>query len=76
MLQTEVLGSLPGLLRVQQRNGSILLSVERLSAALPALIAVTERLGTQLINLSTRQPSLDDVFLAVTGRSLRDQNSA
>ena len=49
------------------------LNVSRVSAAMPALLAELERQGARLDTLATRQPTLDDVFLHLTGRALRDE---
>jgi ABC-2 type transport system ATP-binding protein len=40
--------------------------------ALPALMAELNRQGAKLENLTTHQPTLEDVFLHLTGRGLRD----
>ena len=43
-----------------------------LTAAVPSLLALVERSGARLVHLSTHQASLEDVFVALTGRALRD----
>jgi ABC-2 type transport system ATP-binding protein len=40
--------------------------------ALPELFAAIERAGVQLAGIEVRRPTLDDVFLSLTGRALRD----
>jgi hypothetical protein len=40
---------------------------------LPALLAEMERCGVRLGSLRTRQASLEDVFVRLTGRALRDE---
>jgi ABC-2 type transport system ATP-binding protein len=42
--------------------------------AIPALLEKTQRLGLDLIRLSTRHASLEDVFVHLTGRRLRDDD--
>ena len=42
------------------------------SRALPALLSALERVGVSLSGIEVRRPSLDDVFLSLTGRELRD----
>ena len=40
--------------------------------AFRALLAATERVGAEPENLAVRRPTLEDVFLDLTGRALRD----
>ncbi len=53
---------------------AIRLYVEDGSRALPQIMALLEAKKITLETVSLAQPSLDDVFLAQTGRSLRDTN--
>jgi ABC-2 type transport system ATP-binding protein len=39
---------------------------------MPALLAELRREGTQLTELRTHSPTLEDVFVSLTGRHLRD----
>jgi ABC-2 type transport system ATP-binding protein len=41
-------------------------------AALPGLLRELDRAGVALASVEVRRPTLDDVFLSLTGRSLRD----
>jgi ABC-2 type transport system ATP-binding protein len=69
----QILESLPGVTRVDRRNGAHLLGVRRIGDVLPALLAELERRGVGLDSLTTRQPTLEDVFVSLTGRGLRDE---
>jgi ABC-2 type transport system ATP-binding protein len=40
---------------------------------IPALLTAVETQGSQLLRLTTRQASLEDVFVNLTGRHLREQ---
>jgi ABC-2 type transport system ATP-binding protein len=51
------------------------LHVRGLPETLPALLRTAEAAGATLLQLSTHAPTLDDVFLHLTGRSLRDEES-
>lgn len=42
-------------------------------AALPGLLRELDRAGVALAAVEVRRPTLDDVFLSLTGRSLRDE---
>ena len=54
-------------------SGSILLTVDQPHIAIPALLARLGRDGHTLSRLTTRHASLEDVFVALTGRHLRDE---
>ena len=51
---------------------SLRLYVEDGAVALPLILATLKQEGFDLAHISLSQPSLDDVFLQKTGRSLRD----
>jgi ABC-2 type transport system ATP-binding protein len=68
----DVLGALPGVKDVRTENGSTALAVEQLHLALPALLAALDRHGTRLSMLATHHATLEDVFMSLTGRRLRD----
>jgi ABC-2 type transport system ATP-binding protein len=44
-----------------------------LHRAVPALLAELSRQGVPLAELRTHSPTLEDVFVALTGRYLRDE---
>ena len=53
-------------------DGEIRLFVERGETATPVVLRLLDRAGLATHALSLHRPSLDDVFLQQTGRSLRD----
>ena len=48
------------------------LTVRQVHRAVPAVLAELERQRVNLTNLATHHASLEDVFVALTGRHLRD----
>ena len=64
--------SLPGVEAVHQGNGTVVLSVRKLHETVPALLAALESRGSDLLHLTTRDASLEDVFVHLTGRRLRE----
>ena len=68
----KALAALPGVSAVAQRGGAWQLSVRRIDLALPALLALLERESVPLEALATHQATLEDVFVGLTGRGLRD----
>jgi ABC-2 type transport system ATP-binding protein len=66
------LRALPGVQAVRREEEGFALTVDRLHVAIPALLARLEERGIPLAALSTHRASLEDVFVALTGRRLRD----
>ena len=66
------LAGLPGVSGVARRDGGFVMQVREVAHALPALLATIERAGVRLDGLRTHQPTLEDVFVHLTGRGLRD----
>ncbi|MFL5386384.1 MAG: ABC transporter ATP-binding protein [Longimicrobiaceae bacterium] len=67
------LHAIPGATRVARRAETTQVTVQDLAPALPALLAAVQAAGGELSTLSTHQATLEDVFLALTGRALRDE---
>ncbi|MFG2001577.1 ATP-binding cassette domain-containing protein [Spirillospora sp. NPDC048911] len=53
-------------------GGTVRLTVENGDQALMGLVRALDVAGVDLVSLHLARPTLDDVFLTVTGRSLRD----
>ena len=53
-------------------EGYVLLYVDRGEVAMPAIQRLLDGAGLQLLTIGLHRPSLDDVFLRQTGRSLRE----
>jgi ABC-2 type transport system ATP-binding protein len=53
-------------------EGSVLLYVDRGEVAMPAILRLLDGAGLTLVTVGLHRPSLDDVFLRQTGRSLRE----
>lgn len=72
-LEEEGLARLPGVTGIKRLNGAFHLSVSSVPQVLPALFAELARQGASLESLATHEPTLEDVFLRLTGRGLRDE---
>jgi len=68
------LQALPFVREASAENGLIRLYVDRGETAMPALMRALDAANLEMATLTVARPSLDDVFLAKTGRSLRDDN--
>jgi len=64
---------LPGVEAVRTDDGLVCLSVREPHLTIPALLTAVQGQGAQLQHLTTRQASLEDVFVNLTGRHLREQ---
>jgi len=64
--------SLPSVESVRSENSTVCLSVREPHLTIPALLDAVTNDGHQLEHLSTRQASLEDVFVQLTGRHLRE----
>jgi ABC-2 type transport system ATP-binding protein len=69
----DVLSRLPGVRSVVRKNGGFMLAVEEIGTALPALFAELGSRDIRLESLRTHQATLEDVFVHLTGRELRDE---
>jgi len=68
----EIWGRLPGVQSVRSEDGLFSLRVDEPHHTIPALLSAVQAKGAQLIHLTTRQASLEDVFVQLTGRHLRE----
>jgi ABC-2 type transport system ATP-binding protein len=58
---------------VRNEDGVMCLSVREPHRTIPALLERVDKESAQLERLNTRQASLEDVFVNLTGRHLRDE---
>jgi ABC-2 type transport system ATP-binding protein len=63
---------LPAVLSAREENGRIELRTAETHATVPALLDDLRGNGLRLSDLTTHRPTLEDVFVALTGRHLRD----
>ena len=66
------MAAFPGVSRVAHEDGLVLLYTRDVPATIGAVLAATEALGAQPNDLTVRRATLEDVFLELTGRALRD----
>ena len=72
-LDPQSLLALPSVRSVRSEPGGVLMTVDEPHVAIPALLERLGREGHGLSRLATRHASLEDVFVALTGRRLRDE---
>src|SRR5262245_15433464 len=71
-LADDVLTNLPAGNHLHRRGEDYSLTVEEIGVALPALLAEIKQQQSELVTLTTHQATLEDVFVSLTGRMLRD----
>jgi ABC-2 type transport system ATP-binding protein len=71
-LSDESLTNLPAVTNLHKRGEVYALTVSEIGVALPALLAEIKRQQSELVTLTTHQATLEDVFVSLTGRMLRD----
>jgi ABC-2 type transport system ATP-binding protein len=71
-LDENELGKLTGIHGVRRVADGFVLAAEPLHVALPALVDYLRAAGVRLERLATRHATLEDVFVSLTGRGLRD----
>jgi ABC-2 type transport system ATP-binding protein len=64
--------ALPGVKSARRAGGAWALQVSAAHETIPALLGALASRGLALTQLSTHSPTLEDVFVTLTGRSLRD----
>ena len=72
-LDVAALRRIEGVREVRVDNGTVELQVTELHLAVPALLAELTRQNVPLTELSTHSATLEDVFVSLTGRHLRDE---
>jgi ABC-2 type transport system ATP-binding protein len=71
-LDEALFNALPGVRGCARHGAAWMLRVESLAQSVPHVINVIEQSGVKLVNLSTHAASLEDLFVSLTGRELRD----
>jgi ABC-2 type transport system ATP-binding protein len=66
------LETMPGVASVKREDGAVLLYTSDVAATIGAVLDASESLGVEPANLGVRRATLEDVFLDLTGRALRD----
>jgi ABC-2 type transport system ATP-binding protein len=69
-----IVGERPDVREITVAGRTLRLTVSHGEEALPSLLHALDRDGVRLTSVHLDRPSLDDVFLTLTGRSLRDDS--
>ena len=71
-VESDAFGDLPGVLRVAEEGGDVLLYSESVQKTLGALLERAQAQGQELGDIHLRRATLEDVFLKLTGRRIRE----
>jgi ABC-2 type transport system ATP-binding protein len=71
-ISVEGLATIPGVAGARREADGFALTTEHLHEALPALIHHLSNAGARLTRLSTHRATLEDVFVHLTGKRLRE----
>jgi len=69
---TDVLAVVPGVTQALRVDQSVVVSVEGVSGIVPQLFAAAEHRGIGITDVSVAEPSLETVFINLTGKDLRE----
>jgi ABC-2 type transport system ATP-binding protein len=72
-LPEAAVAGLASVVEARRRGAAWSLAVGSLALAVPALLAAVDRAGARLVHLSTHQATLEDLFVSLTGRALREE---
>ena len=72
-LDSAAVRALPGVVDMRVEPAGIALTVREPHRAVPALLAELARQNAELASLTTHNATLEDVFVSLTGRTLRDE---
>ncbi|MEU4517302.1 ATP-binding cassette domain-containing protein [Amycolatopsis sp. NPDC024027] len=72
----EIAGRLAGAQELSVDGGKVRFRVPRGDVALPELLRALDTKGLAMLSVQVHRPTLDDVFLTLTGRSLREAEEA
>jgi ABC-2 type transport system ATP-binding protein len=71
-LSDDRLATMPGVTSVKHEDGEVLVYTRDVAATIGTVLDAAEGLGVEPANLGVRRATLEDVFLDLTGRALRD----
>ena len=72
-LDLAALRRIPGIRDVRSENGNVQIQATELHTAVPAVLGELSRQNVRLTELRTHSATLEDVFVILTGRHLRDE---
>jgi ABC-2 type transport system ATP-binding protein len=75
-IQSEMAKGMEGHGKMMQNFRHLNMLVDNASHRLPELVKIIDGAGVEIESVQMHKPTLDDVFLSVTGRSIRDESGS
>jgi ABC-2 type transport system ATP-binding protein len=69
----QALKNMEQLTRVSAHDGKVVLTVSKGESFIPVAFETAQRFGVGISSVSLRKPNLEDVFIKLTGREIRDE---
>jgi ABC-2 type transport system ATP-binding protein len=69
----EQLKNLEDVDHISSQNGKVALTVKNGESFIPRIFETAQTVGVEITSVSMRKPNLEDVFLKLTGREIRDE---
>jgi len=69
----EAVQELPNVAQSQRQDSKLVLRVTNVEHVIPEIFRISSSMGVGIDSISSKHPSLDDVFLALTGKALREE---
>ncbi len=73
---TDLLRDLPGVRELTRSGDQYRMKCLRGESLVPKVVLACDHAGVELAGVTTRKPSLDEVFLTLTGRAYREEGDA
>jgi len=61
--------------KIKQHDSTLTLGVEKGDEKIPVIVEIAQKMDVKIKSISVRKPTLDDVFISFTGRTIRDDES-
>jgi ABC-2 type transport system ATP-binding protein len=71
----EIVERLDGAVAIETDSATVNFRIPKGGSVLPGLLRTIDAQGIELEGVEVHRPTLDDVFLTMTGRSLRDEKT-
>jgi ABC-2 type transport system ATP-binding protein len=68
--------SLPWVKRVKTHNGFLTINLQNAERHVADIVRISEKIGASIDSISMHEPTLEDVFLHFTGRTIREEEAS
>lgn len=72
----KILASTAWIKKIKRFNHSVSLTMEKADTKIPKLVSMAQKINVTIESVNLRKPSLEDVFLHFTGKTMREQEGS